>query len=976
MSPGKLSSKTKQGRFRFSLVTAFYSGKKREFSTFKRYSYFVEPGQPNKTFRQQIGKANFESISNILKSFSIEDLRNKATNPDSFYADWLEPLFFEALNHPHGYPVRGGNTPYSDEIKLAIQMSPYLNGELFKQKEGVDDRELSIPDDYIEKFFEFLFQYNFTIEENTCYDEELELNPEFLGIIFERLVNKADGAVYTPRTEVDFMCRLALVKWLQKNLEFGTASTVDLFHLMFREGGTAAEFDDEQKQGDFTKSQIGTMIQTLGNITVCDPAAGSGAFEVGMMQVLNEILENLETRNNCPNEFRYTPGDEETDTQKAFNRKKSIIANSLYGVEVKPWAVWINQLRLWLSLFIDMPDEMRSSQNPLLPNLNFKVRCGDSLVQRVAGKLFPIQGHAELQGSTKRKVTELKNKKVAFFYNDKSISAKDVADSEYKLFRDIIDAEIASKTEALAPSNKGARGQQKALLEEYAIPEQKKLFGEKYREEITELRAERNALRDSSKRPLVWSIEFAEIFHDRGGFDIIIGNPPYVQKEDIADPCGTLSIKDYKDTLKQVVRSDYPSYFLSNVKINGHSDLYVYFYLHTLKLLNQTGTHCFICSNSWLDAGYGTWMQEFLLRNVQMHCIIDNHAKRSFASADVNTVISVMDAPCKKPDEHKPVKFIAFKKPFEESLTTENLLAIEQTSNIKTQDAFRVYPITPATLQDEGCSNVRSGQKNLVSTNEYTGDKWGGKYLRAPDFFLKLLTDKREKLLRLGDSVDGQPIVELLGYVHDNNTGGSFPDTKFIRSIRETRRINLDEQNVYLKGVNLKGNSRTIADILFPRTYGRDHLVLFNLTEAVGKEFYRITAKGISRRVLALYMNSSLFILQRELIGLSNLGGGALKFAKQDILLFYIPHDLVSISKTVGMKGFTERDIRPIFEECGIDPESRIPIEEQEPNPLPDRKELDDIVFDALDLTADERKEVYRAVCRLVWNRISKAKSV
>ncbi|MCD4825806.1 MAG: Eco57I restriction-modification methylase domain-containing protein [Phycisphaerae bacterium] len=1029
------------GRFRFSLITAIYSGKKREFSTFKRYTYYVDPVRPNKTFRLQIGRAKFESLNVLLKAFSLDEVSSDFYNnfkpifdnialnvqgnasgdtkenqallfvirtiflgfvqkkgwlgknpeflqsfwqdytngnfgPNTFYSEWLEPMFFEAMNNPPGHMVRGGNTPYSEENRQALQMAPYLNGELFKKKWGVDDQALIIPDEQVEKFFDFLFQYNFTIEENTRYDEELELNPEFLGIIFERLVNKVDGAVYTPRTEVDFMCRLSLVKWLEKNLAFGRNSIDDLYHLLFREGGSGSEYDDDQKQGDFTKSQIGELIKTLREVTVCDPAAGSGAFEVGMMQVLGDILENLETRNNCPDEYRYKPGEDSVDIQKAFERKKAIIANTLYGVEVKRWAVWINQLRLWLSLFIDMPDEMRNSQFPLLPNLNFKVRCGDSIVQRIAGKLFPIQGHADLPTAVKRKVAALKKKKRDFFYNDESISADSLVQDEYRLFCDIIDAEIRQKQSRLDELNSG-RGRQGNLFGEDNI-QQRQLFEQEMhqlRQDIEELQAEKLALRNSSNRPLVWSIEFAEIFHDRGGFDIIIGNPPYVQKEDIADPNGNLSTREYKEALKQVIRSDYPSYFLPSVRINGRSDLYVYFYLRTLRLLNQQGIHCFICSNSWLDVGYGVWMQRFLLYNVQMHRIIDNHAKRSFSTADVNTIISLFDAPGEPETDHL-VQFVAFKKTFEESLTTENLLVIEHAIQIEKQDTFRVYPVTTVTLREEGCSGVQGGRTNLVAAREYTGDKWGGKYLRAPDFFLSLIADKQEKLLRLGDSIDNQPIVEVLGYVHDNNTGEQFPPVKFIRSIRETRRISLEDQDVYLRGVNTRGNSRIIADVLFPRTFGRDHLALFNIIEAVGKEFYRVIAKAIDRRVLALYMNSSFFILQRELIGLANLGGGGLKFGGQDIPLFYIPKLLRIIPDSSLLQNFLDRRIQPIFEEIGINPESDVPIEEQEPNPLPDRKELDDIVFDALDLTEEERKDVYRAVCRLVWNRVNRANSV
>ncbi len=255
------------GCFRLSLVTVTYHGTRRQFSTFRRYTFFVDPDLPNKTFFQQFRKADFSTLSGILETFSLEAVsdefyrefkpkferlaasvqgtedpalkqdfallfvirtiflgfvqkrgwlgRNlrflqdfwheyrtwKARNDsdeDHFYRDWLEPLFFEALSSPPGRKVAYGRAPFSAETQKALQMSPYLNGELFSRKRGIDDRGLWIPDALIGEFFDFLFQYNFTVEENELYDEELELNPEFLGIIFERLTNMEQGAVYTP----------------------------------------------------------------------------------------------------------------------------------------------------------------------------------------------------------------------------------------------------------------------------------------------------------------------------------------------------------------------------------------------------------------------------------------------------------------------------------------------------------------------------------------------------------------------------------------------------------------------------------------------------------------------------------------------------------------------------------------------------------------------------------------------------------
>ena len=282
-----------------------------------------------------------EFILNFWKEY-----KSKYSTRNLFYSEWMRPLFFDSLNYPPGRKVFNRTTPFSKETALALQM-PYLNGELFKEKPGFDDMDLYIPDKSIEIFFDFIFSYNFTIEENTLYDQDLELNPEFLGIIFERLVNKEDGAVYTPRTEVDFMCRISLVKWLEKN---SSINKKKLYHLFFD------KINDNSKDSSVSNDEKEEILSNLKTVTICDPAAGSGAFPVGMLQVLDEVISTLS----------------ENNTTTVFERKKEIISRSLFGVGGKTWAVWINQLRLWLSLFIDMLMNSNHLLNHFCRILNLK----------------------------------------------------------------------------------------------------------------------------------------------------------------------------------------------------------------------------------------------------------------------------------------------------------------------------------------------------------------------------------------------------------------------------------------------------------------------------------------------------------------------------------------------------------------------------------------------------------------------------
>jgi hypothetical protein len=887
------------------------------------------------------------------------------------------------------------------EINNALQLSPYLNGGLFKEKKDYDDQGWLIPDKEIASFFDFLFSHSFTIEESSLDDAELQLNPEFLGIIFERLVNKADGAVYTPRTEVDLMCRLSLVKWLMKNLEL-QIRPVNLYELFFRE----SEAEEDQKEGSFSPKEAREILAKLESLAICDLAVGSGAFLVGMMQVLDEIEQKLRER------FRFP-------APNVFERKKQIISQSLYGVEVKEWAVWICQLRLWLSLFVDAPEDMRLSPIAILPSLDFKVRQGDSLVQRIGNKTFPVTGHAVISDSVKKKVTQLKNLKTEYFYNKTSTQEWEIKHRELAIYDEIISTEIREKSDYLN-ALKGSKPHEQSSFDIInTTPRQTRIELDK--EKIEKLTREINELNEQKKnirvdKPLIWNIEFAEIFVEKEGFDIIIGNPPYVRQEEIADPLNKIKDKkEYKGCLQEMARLDFPEDFPPNKKINAQSDLYTYFYIRALRLLNPLGIHTFICSNSWLDVGYGVWLQEFLLNRCPVELIIDNHAKRSFEAADVNTIISVMHAPQKKVNQHHPVKFVAFKKPFEEAIFTENLLAIEETQKVFANEIFRVYSITVKELQEAGMEYEHEGERKL-DAGKYVGDKWGGKYLRAPDIFFTILEKGKDKLVKLGDIADVRrgftTGVNEFFYLADDQIREWKIEPEFlkpvIKSPRESKSILINPKDfknrlficnkskAQLKGTNaLKyiewGEKQKTKDGVYwkdvPSVSGRKYW--WGLAERKSAKInfnYLIDEIGISYigntivsdnfqevhtdKNIEIFLNSFVFYLFQVNSGRVGFGGGLLKIQTYEL------NRLPVMETKVARIKYLQENKKSIFDECGIDPKSKTPIEEQEPKPLPDRAELDKIVFDALGLSSDERKEVYRAVCRLVWNRISKAKSV
>ena len=285
-----------------------------------------------------------------------------------------------------------------------------------------------------------------------------------------------------------------------------------------------------------------------------------------------------------------------------------------------------------------------------------------------------------------------------------------------------------------------------------------------------------NALSSTRNLPFVWDIAFVEIFAEGQRFDIVIGNPPYVRQEQITDPLvqGTQTVEQkqaYKSKLARSVYEAFPSFFDYNAAkgsakhpLNRQSDLYIYFYFHGLSLLNAGGSFCFITSNSWLDVGYGADLQEFLLRQCHVKLILDNEAIRSFESASVNTIIALFSPPYQQKDwglQHI-TRFVMARVPFEQLLSSAAFEEIEAATARTTTDDYRIFPIQQAALLADGSTLIEkatteTAMPQRVATDahekavQYTGNKWGGKYLRAPDIYWTILEKGKGKLVRLGD---------------------------------------------------------------------------------------------------------------------------------------------------------------------------------------------------------------------------------
>ena len=566
---------------------------------------------------------------------------------NSFVDNWLRVLFFEAFNNK----FHGGHNYFPPEIKEALSLAPYLNGGLFTENRFDQEHKAAISDQRFKQVLKFLERYNFTIAEDSPLDKEVAVDPEMIGKVYESLVNIQEdvdargeaGIFYTPRTEIDLMCRLSLVDHLANHL--GEDRKELLYQLVF------ALEPDEKTDADKAVAGAGlwpALNERLHDITLLDPACGSGSFLVGMLNILDDLQERANHQLGV--------------TEAPYDRKKRIIGQSLYGVDVMEWACHVAELRLWLALIIDAEftrEELHGRREPLLPHFSFKIRCGDSLVQEVGGiNLGHIAASQEIPPTLKARITALKDEKLKFYNNDtarKFHSVDALKNEEKRLFSDILAArqhtiqeEIKSLCHKIeGPSERRIRLdgtiEQKAHQVDFDAPKNQKQI-ESLTAELAQIGASQKALGASKEVPFVWDIAFVEIFESaKDGFDIVIGNPPYVRQEAIADPrtprneVTTENKRAYKDKLAHSVYQTFPHFFgykastnTAAHKIDAKSDLYIYFYLHGLSLLNHKGSFCFITSNSWLDVGYGADLQEFLLKHSHVKMILDNQVKRVF----------------------------------------------------------------------------------------------------------------------------------------------------------------------------------------------------------------------------------------------------------------------------------------------------------------------------------------------------------
>jgi hypothetical protein len=295
----------------------------------------------------------------------LYDLFRKSKHKDDFYYQELVPLFFKTLN----------NTDSEKESNTL--RFPYLNGGLFDDGQDRKYNKLHLPEHIFQNLFETFNNYNFTIYEDAPDEHTVAVDPEMLGHIFENLLedNKAKGAFYTPKEIVHFMCKESLKAYLiahdEKHFTNNELAIRSIDKIILQQ-----ELSNDEKQ--YAEKNAFKIIDALEQVKICDPAIGSGAFPMGLLQeIFNAQIYLQELKG-------FKKGVSDADI------KKHIIEESIYGVDIDAGAVDISRLRFWLSLVVD-------EQEPQpLPNLNFKIVCANTLIPLGELKDYDMEGKAAM----------------------------------------------------------------------------------------------------------------------------------------------------------------------------------------------------------------------------------------------------------------------------------------------------------------------------------------------------------------------------------------------------------------------------------------------------------------------------------------------------------------------------------------------------------------------------------------------------
>ncbi|EDP4233944.1 class I SAM-dependent DNA methyltransferase [Campylobacter jejuni] len=578
---------------------------------------------------------NFKKIPDFdkLSELFFEVLaKEKSTRKKSEFAylPYLNSSLFEKQSIENTLEI----SSLSNDLKLFYYKNTVLKDDKCKAKKG----QVGL----LEYLFEFLDSFDFGSddEQSEILSQKELISSSVLGNVFEKLNGYKEGSFYTPSFITSYMCKESITKVV-----------LDKFNAQF----DLDVKDISELRRSLRKEDKKAQKELLNSIKICDPAVGSGHFLVSALNVMLSIYDELNLFNeefylevqndeilitNHKGEFiKYkrpkTPKDKaHLIQQELFHTKKDIIENNLFGVDINPNSCEITKLRLWIELlkhsFYQSFDDENYHDLKTLPNIDINIKCGNSLVsyfetgkslshypnikERINKYKRIVKDYKEGFYTDKSHINqEIKNLKISF----KNFCFADKFKKEMKGFNDKCEKYSKKYGNFLAVDDENLKFFVSANLTLFDFDEKEAT------KEFANLKKEYdNIFNLESNHPFEWRFEFPEILDDDGnfkGFDLIIGNPPYIRQEEIKELKNTLS-KNYK-------------------VYKGTADIYTYFYELGFNVLKENGILSFITSNKYTRAGYGEALREFLLKNTCILKYIDLNGIKVFDSATVDTSI-------------------------------------------------------------------------------------------------------------------------------------------------------------------------------------------------------------------------------------------------------------------------------------------------------------------------------------------------
>ena len=871
----------------------------------------------------------------LFNKAQIQDLltEDDFDNGDSYYRAVLQNFFFATLNteiDKRGFSEESPNehrdfsrycykTQMQDPDKLLslFAQTPFINGGLFDCLDSfnttgedsyridcfsdVDYKKLSIPNrlffDENRGLIPLLEHYKFTVEENTPIDQEVALDPELLGRVFENLLaainpetgetaRKMTGSYYTPRAIVDYMVEEALIATLSQKCQPTDGSPEfwnERLHYLFdyaKVCGDASEWFDD--------TETAAIMKTISELKILDPAVGSGAFPMGVLHKLTLALRRLDPDNTKwealqrriaveRSEKAYNvPSQQERDEElreisdtfehyrdSDFGRKLYLIQNSIFGVDIQPIACQIAKLRFFISLAIEQEPDKEAENFGIkpLPNLETRFVAANTLISI---NLSETKGLFQ-DDTVQQLLKEIDTIREKFFLANNRGTKRKLEEHEERCRTQLENELERQRTEWI-------ENRQREIETEIALlrnPEQREQVREKKQKTFEARKKKFDAEFENARKIAQWKpydqnaksdwFDPEWMFRLTDRFDVVIGNPPYVESRN-----SLLSDEQKTAYGKQVV-------FDWEESLPRGSDLLIYFYARSTKFLNKYGNGCFITQNAWLDTDYGYKFQRFSINKISFLQIIDTSAKffSDTKSQNINAIIT--------------------------------LFSRKIMENIE-------YGIADVNMVISDNKTVKSDQ--LM--------KWGHIF-SMPEFYSEILSSIRKKSKVISNVSFGQGLNVPLSQLNDDNS-----DLPII--VKSAQFVaNSADKRIKPALTSKREDKNKIPALIMPRGVGARHYCTFNDGMVFSYSHVELYLpenlwNSDMHYCLWIYLNSSFVWLFREITGRKNLGGGLLKAEATDMKMLPIGFnfDFAREAKQV-FEMLKDREPMPVSEEIYTD---------------------------------------------------------